>query len=55
MAEFAALTGFGLGIVCLVWANGSHSACVVVPVPTEKSCLESNEKFIFCKRIFASV
>jgi hypothetical protein len=35
MAELEALTGFGLGIVCLVWANGSHSACVVVPVPTK--------------------
>jgi hypothetical protein len=44
MAELEALTGFGLGIVCLVWANGSHSACVVVSIPTKKSCLESNEK-----------
>jgi hypothetical protein len=67
MAELEAFTGFGVAIVCLVRANESHSACVVVPVPTKsvvtkaslvtkamKSLCSSNESLPACESYLPS-
>jgi hypothetical protein len=61
MTELEAFTGFGIAIVCLIRANGSHSACVVVPVPTKsvvtkamKSLRSSNESLPACESYLPS-
>jgi hypothetical protein len=61
MAELEAFTGFGTAIVCFVRANGTHSACGVVPVPTKsvvtkamKSLCSSNDYLPACESYLPS-